>query len=428
MEIRHMSRALGHPNYRLFFFGQGVSLLGTWMQNIAMSWLVYRLTHSVYALGLIGFADKAPVFLVTPFAGVFLDRYDRYRTVIWAQAIMMVQAFILGLLAASGRIEVWHVGVLAALLGFANAVDIPARQSLVIEMLEDKADLGNAIAMNSIIFNGARLIGPTLAGFLLGYVSEGACFFLNAASFLFVLCALAMMKLKPRVIKKSGTHPLHDLKEGWKYAFGFLPTRAILTLLAVTSLIGMPFTVLMPAVATQSLGGGARTLGLLMAATGAGALIAALSLATRKNVVNLERWIPLSSGLFGLSLIAFAFSRNLALSLILLVIGGFGMMAHMAASNTILQTIVDDSKRGRVMSLYVLSITGMAPFGSYFAGAMASRFGVSVTLLLGGVGCCAAALLFLRQLDAMRKHIYPVYGRLGIVSPEEEVRFRDSFL
>ncbi len=428
MEFRQVSRALSHSNYRLFFFGQGISLLGTWMQHIAMSWLVYRLTHSVYALGLIGFADKIPVFLLTPFAGVFLDRYDRYRTVIAAQTLMMIQAFILGALAVSGKIQVWHVGLLASLLGLANAIDIPARQSLVIEMIEDQSDLGNAIALNSIIFNSARLIGPTLGGLLLGAVSEGSCFLLNGVSFLFVLIALLRMKLKPRIIEKKLTHPLHDLREGWKYALGFLPTRGILMLLAFSSLVAMPFTVLLPAVATRILGGGAQTLGLLMAATGAGALLAAVFLATRKNVLGLDRWIAWASGLFGLSLIAFSFSRNLGLSLILLVIGGFGMMMQMAASNTILQTIVHDSKRGRVMSLYVLSITGMAPFGSYLSGVLASRIGVSATLALGGAGCFAASVLFRTRLSAIQKLIYPIYGRLGIIPKDESFEFRDSFL
>ncbi len=421
MQFRHMSRALSHPNYRLFFFGQGVSLLGTWMQSIAMSWLVYRLTHSVYTLGLIGFADKAPVFLITPFIGVFLDRYNRYKTVVIAQVVMMMQAFILGVLTVSGQVEVWHVGVLAALLGFANAVDIPARQSLLVEMLDDKADLSNGIAMNSIIFNSARLVGPSIAGFLLGFVSEGICFFMNAASFLFVLFALLRMNLRPRAVAAKQTHAWHDLKEGWRYAWNFPPTRSILFLLAFTSLVGMPFTVLLPVVATQYLGGGARTLGLLMGATGAGALIAALTLASRKNVVGLDRWIPRAAGLFGFSLIAFAFSRNLALSFILLLVGGFGMMMHMAASNTIIQTIVDDSKRGRVMSLYVLSITGMAPLGSYFAGWVADKIGVSMTLAFGGAGCAAGAFLFLLKLPEIRELIHPVYSKLGIFIPEEDV-------
>lgn len=418
--LKWMLRALRHPNYRLFFFGHGVSLLGTWIQQIAMSWLVYRLTHSVFTLGLIGFADKAPVFLLTPFAGVFLDRYSRYKTVILTQTVMMVQALLLGVLTLSGKVEVWHVGVLASLLGFANALDIPARQSLAIEIIDDKADLGNAIALNSTIFNSARLIGPTVGGILLGWVSEGSCFVLNAISFLFVLGGLLRMKLPDVPAPRKETRPLDDLKEGFSYAYHFLPMRMILLLLALFSLAGMPFTVLLPAVAAQIHGRGPKTLGLLMAATGAGALAAALYLAARKGVRGLDRWIFYSSALFSVCLIGFAFSENLALSLAFLAVGGFGMMTHMASSNTILQTLVPDGMRGRVMSLYVLSITGMAPFGSFFAGTVASRIGVTWTLAAGGLICLTGSLIFFWQLPKVTEKIHPVYARLGIVPEEAE--------
>jgi MFS family permease len=416
--MKHLFRALYYRNYRLFFMGQGISLIGNWMQTVATGWLVFRMTDSPFLMGLVNFSAQIPTFLCAPFAGVLLDRWQRRRVLLITQALFMLQAFALALLTLSGIVQVWHIVLLNIVMGIVTSFDMPGRQSFVNEMIEKKEDLGNAIALNSSIFNGARMIGPSIAGIIIARIGEGMCFLLNAVSFLAVLAALLAMNVKPRIISTERTDILDELKKGVAYAFGFSPIRSILLLLFLTSMMGMPVMVLMPIFSKKILMGGPETLGFLMAASGVGALIGAMFLAWRRSVIGLGRLIPLASGIFGLGLIAFSFSRNLYLSLILGIFTGFGMMVQMASSNTLLQTIVDEDKRGRVMSLYTTSFMGAAPLGSLMAGALANKLGAPLTVMCGGIFCIAGALLFARNLPNIRKMIHPIYVRMGIM-PEK---------
>ena len=410
-----LMRALQSRNYRLFFGGQTLSLIGTWMQQVAMSWLVYRITGSAWLLGVVGFAGQAPSFLLSPVAGVLADRWNKRRVLLWTQSLSMLQAGVLAVLVLTDLVQVWHIVALSLFLGTVNAFDIPARQSFLIEMIEKREDLGNAIALNSSMVNGTRLIGPSLAGIVIAAFGEGVCFLLNAASFLAVIVALMAMRVKNKAARAVRTSVLHELREGLAYAYNFPPIRSILLLLALVSLMGVPYTVLLPVFAREVLHGGAHTFGFLMAAAGSGAFVSAILLATRKSVVGLGKIIPLAAGLFGIAVAAFSFSRSLWLSLLLLFIAGLGMMAQIASSNTILQTIVDDDKRGRVMSLFTVSFMGMAPFGSLLAGALAGKIGVTSTMFLGGSLCCAGSLVFARNLRSLREHILPIYRQKGII-------------
>ena len=411
-------RSLQYRNYRLFFSGQSISLIGTWIQRIATPWLVYHLTGSPFLLGLVGFAGQIPTFLLAPFAGVLTDRWNKYHILIATQIAAMIQALILAFLYFNGSIEVWHIVVLSIILGFINAFDVPARQSLVIHMVDKKEDLGNAIALNSSMVNGARLLGPSIAGMLIAFTGEGVCFLVNGISYLFVLLFLLLMKVNLPDKKNTDSHVMEELKEGFNYTFGFVPIKYIILLLALVSLMGMPYTVLMPVIAKEILQGGSHTFGFLMGASGLGALIGALYLASRKNVLGLGRIIPLAAGIFGFGLVAFSFSSYIWLSLVLMVIIGLGMMLQMASSNTILQTIVDDDKRGRVMSFYTMAFMGTAPFGSFMAGSLAKTIGVQNTILIGGIACILGAFVFARKLPEIRKAIHPIYVRLGFI-PEE---------
>ncbi|MGQ0562236.1 MAG: MFS transporter [Gemmatimonadota bacterium] len=408
-------RALRFRNFRLFTAGQTVSLIGSWMQQVAMGWLVYRLTGSAFLLGLVAFGAQGPSFILAPLAGVLADRHNRRRIVIAAQAVMMGQATVLTVLVLTGSIAFWHVLLLSALFGCASAFDIPARQSFLLEMIDSREDLPNAIALNSSIFNAARLVGPAVAGFIIARFGEGTAFLANAVSYLAVIGALLAMRITPRAIKRGSANLFSTLREGFSYAFNFSPIRDVLTLVAATALFGVPFTVLMPVFAVNILNGDARTLGFLMSATGFGALSGALFLAARPTVRGLSRVITASASLLGLSLIGFAFSRSLPFSLVLLVFAGFGMMVQMAASNTFLQTVVEDDKRGRIMSLYTMAYIGMAPFGSLLAGAIAERIGAPVTIALGGAVCVAGALLFARRIPVFRELVRPIYRQLGII-------------
>ncbi len=400
----------------MFFGGQIISLVGTWMQQIALTWLVYRMTNSAFLLGFVGFAGQVPSFILGPFSGVVADRVNRHKALFVTQGLSMLQAAILAFLTLTGAIAVWHIIVLSILLGIINAFDIPIRQSFLLEMIENREDLGNAIALNSSMFNGARLVGPAVAGVMIAAIGEGPCFLLNSISYIAVILALAAMKIPRRHIEKSSGGVFTGFAEGARYAFGFLPIRNILLLLALVSVMGLPYSVLMPIFARDILGGGPHTLGFLMSATGVGALSGALLLASRKSVRGLGKWISNATITFGLGLIAFSFSRILTLSILLLFVVGFGMMVQMASSNTILQTIVDDDKRGRIMSFYTMAFMGMAPLGSLLAGSFASTIGAPYTLLIGGVVCIAGAAYFASQLPELRKEIRPVYERLGIVS------------
>jgi MFS family permease len=414
--FKRIFRTLSYRNYRLFFTGQSISLIGTWMQRVAMSWLVYHLTSSEFLLGLVSFLGLIPVFVLSPFAGVLADRFHRLNLLIATQALAMLQALLLAVLVMTGLIRIGHLMVLASILGLINAFDTPIRQAFTAELVEKKEDLGNAIALNSAMFNGARIVGPTLAGLLIALFGEGFCFLLNGISYLAVLTALLRMKIPPAVKMVHKQKLLKGLKEGFFYSFGFAPIKAVLFLLMAVSIMGLPYMVLMPVFAKDILHGGSHTLGFLMGAAGGGALCGAIYLAQRKTVAGLEGVIPLMTGLFSLGLIGFALSRHQWLSLLLLLIAGFGLMVQMASCNTILQTIVDDDKRGRVMSLYVMCVMGTTPIGSLLAGAAASRLGAPETLMIGGACCLAGALLFILKLQAIREIIRPIYIEKGVIA------------
>ena len=408
-------RALRYRNFRLFITGQSISLVGNWMQQVAMGWLVYRLTNSAFLLGLVAFGAQGPSFLLAPFAGVLADRLNRRRMIIGAQVVMMIQASILTALVLTGAVEFWHVLVLSSVFGCASAFDVPARQSFLLEMIDNRSDLPNAIALNSSIFNAARLVGPAIAGFMIAQFGEGIAFLCNALSYIAVLVALFAIRVAPRPRKPGAARIFATLHEGFSYAFNFAPIRDVLLLVAVVALFGVPYSVLMPVIAVNTLNGDARTLGFLMSATGFGALSGALFLAARETVRGLSRVVVSSATLFGCSLIGLAFSRWLPLSCVLLVLAGFGMMVQMAASNTFLQTIVHDDKRGRIMSLYTMAFIGMSPFGSLLAGALAERIGASVTIAAGGFICLVAVLLFARRIPVFRELVRPIYMQLGII-------------
>jgi len=409
-------RSLKYRNYRLFFAGQSLSLIGTWMQRIAVSWLAYRLSNSALVLGVISFSGQIPSFILAPLGGVAADRYNKHRILLITQALAMLQAFILSALVLSGSIRIWHLALLSAVLGVINAFDMPTRQSFVVDMLEDSRDLSNAIALNSSMVNSARLLGPSIAGVLIATVGEGPCFLLNAISYLAVIISLLMMKLAARSAKPKPAHPLQQLKDAFVYSFGFAPIRYIILLLALISLAGMPYAVLMPVFAKDVLHGDSRTFGFLMGASGIGALTAALYMAARKTVLGLGKLLVAATIIFGLSIIVFSFSKVLWLSMAIMFFAGFGMMVNLASCNTILQTMVDDDKRGRVMSIFAMAFMGMAPFGSLIAGALANRIGAGHTLLIGGLCCIAGGVAFAFKLPAMRKMVRPIYIKKGIIT------------
>lgn len=411
--LRGIFRALRYRNFRLFFMGQTVSLIGTWMQLIAMSWLVYRLTNSAMLLGVVGFVGNLPSLLIAPFAGVLADRWNRHRMMVIIQTLAMIQAFVLAILVLVNVVTVWHIMLLSVFMGFINAFDMPVRQSFLLDMIENKNDLSNAIALNSSMVNASRLIGPSIAGILIAATGEGICFLINAISFSAVLVALLAMKIQPRKDRRKAEPVLQELKEGLSYAFGFAPIRAIIVLLALINLVGMPYTILMPIFAKDILKGGPHTLGFLMAAVGVGALIAAVYLASRKNAEGLGKLIAWSSGIFGAGLVAFSFSRDIWLSTVLMFVTGAGMISNMAASNTVLQTIADEDKRGRVMSLYTVAFRGMAPFGSLLAGSVAAAIGAPYMLFIGGLCCVLGALLYAKEIGRLRAacSVADVFGR-----------------
>lgn len=394
-------RALQHRNYRLFFFGQMISLSGTWMQSVAQSWLIYRLTDSALYLGLIGFANNFPVFFVAPFGGVLADRVSRHRILITTQCVSMTLAFGLAALTISGRVEAWHLFIFATLLGITNGFDIPARQAFAVEMVGRK-DLVNAIALNSTVFNTARVAGPAIAGVLVAVIGEGWCFFINAVSYIAVLAGLLAMRLPEfrRPVKKDG--PIAALSGGFRFAGSTGPIRALLLLLVVISFTGMPYTVLMPIFADQILGRGSEGLGILMGATGAGALLGSVTLATRGSVIGLGRWVARASLGFGVALILFSMSRSFFLSVAILVPVGFSMIVSMASSNTLIQSMVPDEIRGRVMAVYSMVFMGGAPLGALLAGTLADGLGAPATVALGGVLSILAGTAFWLRLPAHR--------------------------
>jgi MFS family permease len=407
-------RALQHRNYRLFYGGQGISLIGTWMTRVATGWLVYRLTHSAFLLGLVSFSSQIPILFLGPVAGVWVDRLNRHRVLIVTQVLSMLQSFALAALALTGRITVTDIILLNLFQGAVNAFDMPARQAFVVEMVEAREDLPNAIALNSSLVNVARLIGPSVAGLLIAAVGEGYCFLFDGFSYMAVIASLLAMSLVPWT-PRAHASVRSELREGWDYIRGFSPIWSILLLLALVSLVGMPYTALMPIFAGSVLHGGAHTFGFLMGAVGVGALIGAVTLAMRRSVLGLGRLLAMTAAGFGASLVAFAASGQLWLSLLLLAVTGFCFMQQMASSNTVLQTIADDAKRGRVMSFYAMSFQGVTPFGSLIAGAVAARIGAPYTLMAGGTICVAGALIFASQLPALRKLVHPIYIQMGIL-------------
>lgn len=408
-------RALRSRNYRLFFAGQSISLIGTWMTRIATSWLVYRLTGSAVLLGVVGFAGQIPALLLGPFAGVWVDRWDRHRTLVGTQVLSMLQSFALAGLTLPGIITTSEIIWLAVAQGVINAFDMPARQAFVIQMVENREDLGNAIALNSSMVNAARLLGPAIAGVVIAAAGEGFCFLADGFSYIAVIVSLLAMRIEAAPPRREQHHVLRELAEGWRYVTGSVAIRSLLLLLALVSLIGMPYTVLMPIFASSALGGGPNTLGFLMAATGIGALAGAVTLALRRTVLGLGKQIVLADALFGGSLIVFGLSRNLWLSIAALAVTGYGMIQQMASTNTILQTIVDEEKRGRVMSFYSMAFMGMAPFGSLLAGGLAARIGAPRTVMITGAVCAAASIWFARVLPGIRREIRPIYRQLGIL-------------
>lgn len=415
LRLRLLLRAFESRNYRLFFAGQSVSLVGTWMQQVAMSWLVYRLTGSAVLLGLVGFANQIPAFLLAPLAGVLADRLNRRSLLLCTQSLAMAQAVVLAAIVLSGKIQIWHILGLSLFLGSINAFDIPVRQSFLVELVEKKEFLANAIALNSSMFTSARLIGPSIAGLLVASLGEGICFVINAMSYLAVIIAIAAMRIEPTRKRAHKKHVLVELSEGFTYALGFPPIRYILSLIALLSLMGLPYGVLMPIFAKEVLHGDAHTFGFLMAAVGAGAFVSTIFLASRTSVLGLGRVIVAAAGVFGLGVLGFAFSRNMVLSLIFLGLAGFGAMAQIASCNTILQTIVDDDKRGRIMSLFTLSFMGLTPIGSLMAGTAASVLGVQATLVIGGMACLSGGVLFGQKIPVMRELVRPIYARMGII-------------
>ncbi|MGD0739844.1 MAG: MFS transporter [Terracidiphilus sp.] len=433
--MSHAWRALRHRNFRLFFGGQTISLIGTWMTRIATAWLVYKLTHSALLLGTVSFAGQIPTFLVAPFAGVWIDRWDRRKVLVWTQSLAMVQSFALAGLTFSGLITIDWILFLSVMQGIINAFDMPGRQSFMVQMVEDRADLGNAIAINSSMVNVARLIGPSLAGMLIAVTSEAWCFLIDGVSYIAVIASLLMMHVHAPAILRKATSTFHEMKEGWSYVAGFLPIRTILLLFAVVSLMGMPFVVLMPVFAATVLHGGAHTLGFLMGAMGVGALISALSLAARRNVRGLIRMIPAAAAVFGLGLIGFGLSSTFWLSMGTVLVAGAGMMQGMAASNTIIQTLTSEDKRGRVMSYYTMAFMGMAPFGSLLAGTLAHAIpptplwivsgpvlaGAQWTVIINGLAIGLGGLWFFSRLPALRVVVRPIYQEMGIIPAAQEM-------
>ena len=420
--LAHAYRALRHRNFRLFFAGQSVSLIGTWMTRVATAWLVYSLTHSAVLLGTVSFAGQIPTFILAPLAGVLVDRWNRRTVLVVTQALSMIQSLALAALTLTHRINIAEVLALSAMQGCINAFDMPGRQSFLMEMVEDREDLSNAIAINSSMVNLARLVGPSLAGMLIAVTSEGWCFLIDGVSYIAVIASLLLMRLPARLPEtilaaalQTKTSLLTQLREGWDFVRGFAPIRTILLLFALVSLMGMPFTVLMPIFAAQVLKGGPHTLGFLMGAMGVGSLISALTLVLRKSVRGLLKMIPIAAASFGVGLVLFGLSHWIWLSMVLLLLVGFGMMQGLTASNTIIQTIVPEDKRGRVMSYYTVAFVGMSPFGSLMAGALAHAIGAPWTVVISGISCILGAAWFTTQMKTVRKAMRPIYEQLGII-------------
>ena len=412
----HMWRALRHRNFRLFFVGQGISVIGTWMTKLATSWLVYQLTHSAWLLGVVGFAGQILTFLLGPFAGVWVERLDRRKLLVWTQAAAAVQSLAMALLTLAHSITLWEVIALSSLQGMINAFDAPARQSFLVRMVDDRNDLGNAIAINSSLNNSARLIGPAAAGLVIATLGEGWCFLIDGVSYFAVIASLLMMQLRRTDAQPAKARMFEQMREGWDYVRTFRPVRSILLLFSLISLMGWPYGVLLPIFAGHVLHGGPYTLGWLTGASGVGALVSAISLAARKSVVGLPRIIQMSAALFGVGLMLFGLSHTLWLSLLLMGIVGFGMIQCASASNTVIQSLVPEDKRGRVMGYYVMAFVGGAPFGSLLAGGLAHWMGAPAAVITTGAFCVAGSLWFLLDLPKIYTSIRSLDQQEGLLA------------
>jgi MFS family permease len=413
--IANIFTSLRSRNYRYYFIGQGISLIGTWMQNIALSWLVYRLTGSVFLLGLIGFISQIPTFFLAPFSGVLTDRYNRLWILRFSQMFFMVQASVMAILVLFNLIAVWHIVVLSIIFGIITAFDAPARQSLVIDLIDNPDDLGNAIALNSAIFNSARLIGPAIAGIAIAVVGEGVCFLLNAVSFGAVILALFRIKIpvKQKITQRSNFK--ESFSEGFHYTFKSVPIRTLIILLALLSLVGLSYIVLLPAYAKEILHGSSDTLGFLMSALGAGALTGALYMASRKTVLGLGKIISVNTCALGLAIVLASFSRDIHISLIAFYFGGLTMILSLSSINTMLQTIAEEDKRGRVMSFYAMALMGTSPIGNLLAGTIASKISIPFAILISGSIMVCSGIWFGLNLKSLRKYIRPIYRNKGIL-------------
>jgi MFS family permease len=414
--MSHAWRALRHRNFQLFFFGQSISVIGNWMTRLATSWLVYRMTHSVLLLGIVTFAGQIVSFVLGPFAGVWVERLNRRKLLVWTQAGGAVQSLALAALTLTHVITLWEIIALTALQGFINAFDMPGRQSFLVQMVEDRNDLSNAIAINSSMANGARLIGPAIAGIVIGAVGEGWCFLIDGVSYFAVIASLLLMRIRHLTISRPAASMLAQMHEGWDYVRTFRPIRTILLLYSLISLMGYPYGVLLPVFAAQVLHGGAYTLGWLTAASGVGALVSGLSLAARRSVVGLTRMLQIAAAMLGCALILFGLSHTLWLSLSLMAFAGFGLMQGASVSNTIIQSLVPEDKRARVMSYYTMAFFGMAPFGSLLAGALAHRIGAPHTVILTGAFCIAGSFWFTLELPKLRAIMHPIYEEMGLLT------------
>ena len=413
--ISHAWRAMRHRNFQLFFLGQSISVIGTWMTRLATTWLVYHLTHSALLLGVVTFAGQIISFLLGPFAGVWVERFERRKLLIWTQVAAGIQSFALAALTLAHIITLWQIVALIALQGVINAFDMPARQSFLVQMVEDRNDLSNAIALNSSMANGARLIGPAIAGIIVAAFGEGACFVVDGISYFAVIASLLLMRIKPLNQVRNKANMLAQMREGWDYVSTFRPIRTILLLFALLSLLGYSWSVILPVFAAQVLHGGATTLGWLMAASGVGALISALSLAVRKSVVGLTRMLQVASATLGVALILFGLSHTFWLSLVLIALVGFGMLQAASVSNTIIQSLVPEDKRVRTMSYYTMAFFGASPFGSLFAGMLADRIGAPHTVIITGSLCLVASVWFSFELPKIRAVMRPIYQQMGLI-------------
>ena len=413
------SRAFKYHNYRLYFSGQMISVIGTWIQRIAMSWLIYRITGSAWLLGIVGFTSQIPSLILSPVVGVIADRQNRLQLIIITQCLAMLQAFVVAALTISNTIQVWHIISLSLFLGVVSAFDMPTRQAFVQDMIEKKEDLSNAIAMNSLLFNGARLIGPMIAGILVATVGEGICFLLNGLSYIAVIIALFMIRVKKREKPVTQRRFMDDFIDGARYSFGFIPIRYILINMSIIGFFGLPYITLMPIFARDILQGGPKTYGFLMASVGIGALISGSIFAMRRSLRGIGTAIAVSCTVFSIGIILFSLSPVLWLSMIFLVILGFGQITTFASSNTSLQTMADENMRGRVLAFYHAAIMGIAPFGNLIAGAAAEKIGAPNTLLIGGIVCLLGAFHFYLNIPRLRKIVRPIFMQMGVEYPEQ---------